>query len=54
MKICTEQDCLQAHLTVIENASVGQNRILRRLKERLASILATLGLSWEKHRANER
>jgi hypothetical protein len=54
MKICTEQDCLRAHLTVIEKTSMGQNRILRKLKQRLASILTTLGFCWEKHRADER
>jgi hypothetical protein len=54
MKICTEQDCLRAHFTVIEKASRGQNRMLRKLKQRLASILAMLRLCWEKHRADER
>jgi hypothetical protein len=54
MKICTEQDCLRAHFTVIEKPSRGQNRILRNVKQRLASILAMLRFRWEKHRADER
>jgi hypothetical protein len=54
MKICTEQDCLRAHFTVIEKASRGQNRMLRKIKQRLASIVAVLRFHWEKHRADER
>jgi hypothetical protein len=53
MKICTEQDCLQAHLTLIEKAPRGGNRILRKLRQRLASIRIRLRLFRENHRAEQ-
>jgi hypothetical protein len=45
MKICTEQDCLQAHLTLIEVAARGRSPILHRIKQRLTSMLIT-SRSW--------
>jgi hypothetical protein len=53
MKICTEQDCLQAHLTLIEKARRGGNPKLRKLKQRFVSMLITLRLS-RNHRVEQR
>jgi len=54
MKICTEQDCLQAHLTLIGKAPRRRNPILGKLKQKLATIRITLRRSREKHRADQR
>ena len=54
MKICSEQDCLQAHLTVIEKASRGRNPIVHRIKQSLASMLMMLRFVRENHRAGQR
>jgi len=48
MKICTEQDCLRAHITLIGKAPHRRNPILRKLKQKLASILVTLRFQREK------
>lgn len=42
MKICTEQDCLRAHITLIGKVPRGRNRILRRFKQTLASMRIAL------------
>jgi hypothetical protein len=43
LKICTEQDYLQAHLTAIARESRGRNpTTLRNAKQRIASVLKTL------------
>ena len=39
MRICTEADYLQAHLTVIEGESRGMNPIVRTVKQRAFSML---------------
>ncbi len=54
MKICTEQDCLQAHLTVISKAPRGRNPILRKLRQGFASMLISLGFWRENDRADQR
>jgi hypothetical protein len=54
MKICSEQDCLRAHLTLIKKTPRGPSPILRKLKQRLASIGIMLRLSRENHRADQR
>jgi hypothetical protein len=50
MKICTEQDCLRAHLTPIEKAPLRGKPILRKLKQSLALILTTVRFWREIHR----
>ena len=42
MKIYTEQDCLEAHMTLLGKAPRGRNRVLRTLKQTLASIRIAL------------
>src|SRR5260370_7539934 len=39
LKICTETDYLQAHLTVIEGKSRARNPTLHNLKQRVTSVL---------------
>jgi hypothetical protein len=50
MKICTEVDYLQAHVTLISKAPCGRNPNLPKLKQRLASILITLRLAEDNQR----
>jgi hypothetical protein len=54
MKISTEQDCLQAHITLIAKVPRGRNRILRTVKQRLASLLIALRFRPENRRADRR
>lgn len=51
MKICTEQDCLQAHITLIGKAPRRRNPILRKVNQKLASMLVTLRFRREKSSA---
>jgi hypothetical protein len=44
MKICTEEDYLRAHITLIEKAPCGQGPTLPKFKQRLDSIRITLKL----------
>jgi hypothetical protein len=39
LKICTETDYLQAHLTLIEGEFRTRNRSLRKLRQRVTSVL---------------
>jgi hypothetical protein len=39
LKICTEADYLQAHLTVIEGGSRGRNSTLHNVSQRITSVL---------------
>jgi hypothetical protein len=54
MKICTEQDCLRAHLTLIKKAPRGLDPILRKLKQSFASMLTTVRFCREKPSADQR
>jgi len=45
MKICTEADYLQAHLTVIQGESRGRNPTLHNFKQRVRSVLKRWNLA---------
>jgi len=51
MKICTEQDCLRAHVTLIKKPLSSRNPILRKLRLKLASMLVMLRFRREKQTA---
>jgi len=50
MKICTEQDCLRAHFTLIKKTPRGRNSILRKLKQTLAAMFLPVRFGRENHR----